>query len=225
VRKPPEGYTIAPLPRDRAAERVRSAVMPCHSKRKVLMARSRSSNNARRDDETHDIAVVGELDECEADVIAQLLELDDGAECTLYIDSGGGRVYSALAIMSIILLKQIRAKGIVLGACSSAALLVLAACRDRVAMPYSIFQFHPIRWESGEDIERVEASEWARHFMRLEEQCDELLARLLGADLALVQEWSRLSRYVSGQDMVDAGVLQIVDPTRSARPHSRTTKG
>src|SRR5213594_2829228 len=88
----------------------------------------------------HNIAVVGELDDCESDVITRLLELDDGAECTIYIDSGGGRVYSAMAITSLILLKGLRARAVVLGACSSAALLILAGCRTRLAMPYSVFQ-------------------------------------------------------------------------------------
>ena len=188
------------------------------------MARSTHSSNDREHSDPSQVQVIGELDDCEADVLGKLLELKDGAECTLYIDSGGGRVYSALSIMSLIMLKEIHAKGIVLGACSSAALLVLASCRDRLAMPYSVFQFHPIRWESGEDIERVEASEWARHFMRLEEQCDELLARLLGAELSLIQEWSRLSRYVSGREMAEAGLIQIVDPTKQLRGRSRVGK-
>ncbi len=119
------------------------------------------TNDSTTDSENgvFEIPVIGDLDECERDVITKLLEFKDGAACTLYIDSGGGRVYSALAIMSLIMLKEIRAQGVVLGACSSAALLVLAACRQRTAMPYSVFQFHPIRWESGEDIERLEASE------------------------------------------------------------------
>src|SRR5262245_24874848 len=117
-----------------------------------------------RDRSRTEIAIVGELDDCEADVIGRLLELDDGSECTLYIDSGGGRVYSAMAIMSLMLLKGLRARAIVLGACSSATLLILAGCRTRLAMPYSVFQFHPVRWESGENVEPVGPSEWARHF-------------------------------------------------------------
>src|SRR5262245_58445617 len=171
-----------------------------------------------------DIAIVGELDDCEAEVIGRLLELEDGAECTLYIDSGGGRVYSAMAIMSLMLLKGLRARAIVLGACSSATLLILAGCRTRLAMPYSVFQFHPVRWESGENVEQVEASEWARHFGWLEDRCDELLARLFGTELDQIRKWSRSSRYLSGQELADAGLIQLLDPTAAPRPKARSPR-
>lgn len=164
-----------------------------------------------KDGVTRDIAVVGELDDCEADVVGHLIELDDGSECTLYIDSGGGRVYSALTIMSLIMLKELRAKAIVLGACSSAALMILAVCRPRLAFSYSVFQFHPVRWESAENVEQNEASEWARHFGWLEQQCDELLSRLLGVELDQIRAWCRQSRYLSGRDLADAGVVELID--------------
>jgi len=145
-------------------------------------------------------------------VVERLLELDDGASCTLFIDSGGGRVYSALAIMTTILLKRLDATAVVIGACSSAALMVLAACRRRLAAPYSVFQFHPVRWESGENIERVEAMEWARHFQKLEIECDRLLARLLGIAEKTVREWVCSNRYLSGRELAEAGVLELIDP-------------
>ena len=177
-----------------------------------------------RDESSRDIAVVGELDDCEADVVSKLLELDDGDECTLFIDSGGGRVYAALAIMSLVQIKNLRATAVVLGACSSAALMVLAACRQRFAFPYSVFQFHPVRWESGENIEKVEASEWAKHFAWLEKECDELLARHLGVDLPQIQTWCRSSRYVTGRELADAGVVQLIDASKAGRGRAKTGK-
>jgi len=179
------------------------------------------SHKSDKDSPSRDVAIVGELDDCEADVIARLLELEDGDECTLFIDSGGGRVYSALAIMSLIQYKNLRATAVVLGACSSATLWVLAACRQRFAMPFSVFQFHSVRWESGENIEKVEASEWARHFDWLEKECDELLARLLGVEHAQVQAWCRGSRYLSGRELSDAGVVQLIDPAKPSRGRPR----
>jgi ATP-dependent protease ClpP protease subunit len=175
-------------------------------------------------DHPHEIAIVGDLDECEGDVVSRILELGDGDDCTIFIDCGGGRVYSALAIMSLILLKDLRAKAVVLGACSSAALLILAACRQRIAMPYSVFQFHPVRWESGENVEKIEANEWARHFAWLEQQCDEILAQLLGIDLAQIETWSRGSRYLTGRELAEAGLVQIVDPTKPVRSRGKPAK-
>jgi ATP-dependent Clp protease protease subunit len=171
-----------------------------------------------------DLAVVGDLDDCEADVIAKLLELPDGSECTLYIDSGGGRVYSALAIMSLMLMKRLRTTAIVLGSCSSAAIMVLAACRRRIAMPYSVFQFHPVRWESGEDIDRTEAEEWARHFGKLEQECDEIIARLFGVELSMVEGWSKQSRYLTGRELAEHGLVELLDPMKGGRtrPHVRS---
>jgi len=180
----------------------------------------------RRDDEKRhrDVAIVGELDDCARDVIATLLELDDGGECTLFIDSGGGRVYSAMAIMSLIEIKRLRATAVVLGACSSAALMLLAACQTRLAMPYSVFQFHPVRWESGENIEKVEASEWARHFDWLERECDELLARHFKVELTQIQDWCRSSRYLTGRDLAKAGVVELIDPAKPPRARPRSSK-
>jgi ATP-dependent protease ClpP protease subunit len=175
---------------------------------------ARESSKERR---AREIAITGDLDECEGEVVARLLDLDDGSDCTLFIDSGGGRVYSALAVMSLLMLKDLRATAVVLGACSSATLLVFAACHQRLAMPYSVFQFHPVRWESGENVERVEAAEWSRHFTWLEQQADELLARLLGTELEQIQTWSRTSRYLSGREMADAGLVELIDPTKGAR--------
>jgi ATP-dependent protease ClpP protease subunit len=183
-----------------------------------------TAKDRSRDKPSHDIAVVGELDECESDVISRLLELDDGDECTLFIDSGGGRVYAALAIMSLVQIKNLRATAIVLGACSSAALMVLAACHQRFAFPYSVFQFHPVRWESGENIEKLEASEWAKHFAWLEKECDELLAQHLGVDLTRIQGWCRSSRYLTGRDLADAGVVQLIDATKPGRGRPRSGK-
>ncbi len=183
-----------------------------------------SQKTTAKEPPSSEIAIVGELDECEGDVVGRLLELEDGQECTLYIDSGGGRVYSAVAIMSLILLKNLRAKAVVIGACSSAALLVLAACRQRTAVPFSVFQFHPVRWESGENVEKVEASEWARHFAWLEAECDELLARLLDLELKQVQEWCRSSRYLTGRDLAEAGIVQLIDPLKMVKSRVKPTK-
>jgi ATP-dependent Clp protease protease subunit len=167
-----------------------------------------------------EIALIGDLEECEGEVIERLLEVREGAPCTFYIDSGGGRVYSALAIMTMVLMKKPDATAIVIGSCSSAALMVLAACRRRLAVPYSVFHFHPVRWESSENIERVEAVEWAKHFAKLELECDRILAQLFGAPEELIQSWVRGNRYLSGRELAEAGVIELIDPlTDLTIPH------
>ena len=49
-----------------------------------------------------EIALVGDVDAWEHDVIKDLLELRPRRECTFYIDSLGGSVYGALAVTTLI---------------------------------------------------------------------------------------------------------------------------
>src|SRR5438876_9817400 len=95
-----------------------------------------------------EIPVVGEVDDWEADVIHALLELPRGGECVFYIDSAGGSVFGALAVLTLMRHRQLEGMAIVLGECSSAALLLFAACRRRFVTPYSTLLFHRMRWQS-----------------------------------------------------------------------------
>src|SRR5512135_1726821 len=92
-----------------------------------------------------EIALVGDLTENEADLCQKLLDVEPGGECILYIDSLGGSPYCALALLSLIQLRGLRATGIVAGECSSAALWPFAACIRRLVTPYSVLLFHPMK--------------------------------------------------------------------------------
>src|SRR5947199_10376154 len=94
-------------------------------KRKELVRRKRSSRSSRRPVE---IAVVGEVDDWEEDVIETLMRQQEGGECVFYIDSTGGSVYGALAVVTLMRRRKLKATGVVLGECSSATLLLFAAC-------------------------------------------------------------------------------------------------
>ena len=69
-----------------------------------------------------EICLTGDLSENEADLSEKLLAVEPGGECVLYFDSVGGSAYVAIALASLIVLRGIRATGIVTGECSSAAL-------------------------------------------------------------------------------------------------------
>ncbi len=101
--------------------------------------------------ETIEIAMVGDLTDSENELSSRLLDVPPGGMCTLFIDSPGGSPYSGLALMSLILLRGIRATGIVTGECSSAALWPFAACHRRIVTPYSVLLFHPMKWQSEEE--------------------------------------------------------------------------
>ena len=125
-----------------------------------------------------EIALVGDLSENQSHLVEQLLDVPPGGQCVLYIDSLGGSSYCAIALASMILLRGMRATGVVAGECSSAALWPFAACQRRLVTPYSVLLFHPMKWQSEENVGLAEAAEWARHFHQLESEMDRLLAAI-----------------------------------------------
>ncbi|HEX4130619.1 MAG TPA: ATP-dependent Clp protease proteolytic subunit [Pirellulales bacterium] len=158
-----------------------------------------------------EIALVGDLSDHEADLTAKLLEVPHGGSCMLYIDSPGGSPYSGLSLMSIMLLRGVQATGIVTGECSSAALWPLAACTRRLVTPYSVLLFHPMKWQSEEHIGLAEAAEWARHFGDLEKEMDRILVELFGLDADEMSRWMQPGRYVSGRELAEAGLAELVE--------------
>jgi len=159
--------------------------------------------------EVFEIPVVGDLGESESDVTEKLLEVPEGGECTLFFDCPGGSVYCAVSLMTLLRYRDIQATAVVTGECSSAALWPFAACRRRVVTPFSFFLFHPMRWQSEESVQLPEAAEWARHFGRLEDGMNQLLADFLGLPLEMIRKWMYPGRYVTGQELVDAGVAEL----------------
>jgi ATP-dependent Clp protease protease subunit len=158
-----------------------------------------------------EIAVVGEVDDWEEDVVKALLEVPARGECAFYIDSAGGSVYGALAVMTLLRYRRLDATAVVLGECSSAALMVFAACRRRFVTPYSTLLFHRMKWESEKRIASTEALNWAKHFGDLEKDIDDLQLRLFGGAEEQVREWTHLGRYVTGREIVAAGLAEMFE--------------
>jgi len=157
-----------------------------------------------------EIALVGDLTDNQADLCDKLLGVEPGGECLLYFDSLGGSPYCAMALTALILLRDLKATGIVAGECSSAALWPFAACKRRYVTPFSVLLFHPMRWQSEENVALPEAAEWARHFGCLEQEMDLLLAELFGLPPEKIRRWMVPGRYVSGREMADAGLAELV---------------
>jgi len=177
--------------------------------------------------EIAEIALVGDLTDHEAEITSKLLEVPAGGECVLYIDSPGGSPYCGMSLMSLLLLRGLRATGIVTGECSSAALWPFAACSRRLVTPYSVMLFHPMKWQSEEHVGLAEAAEWARHFGHLETEMDQVLAGLFGTSQAEMSRWMNPGRYLSGRELAEAGVAELVDLKtlslfeRNGRPRDR----
>lgn len=158
-----------------------------------------------------EIGIVGDLTEAESDITAKLLDVEPGGGCVLYFDSPGGSPYSGMALMSLIVLRGLQATGVVAGECSSAALWPFAACVRRLVTPFSVLLFHPMKWQSEEHVGLAEAAEWARHFGHLEGDMDRVLAELFGVSDAAMAGWMKPGRYMSGRDMVEAGMAERIE--------------
>lgn len=158
-----------------------------------------------------EIAIVGDLTDHEADLTEKLLGVEPGGACTLYFDSPGGSPYCAMSLMTLIRMRRLDATGVVTGECSSAALWPFAACRRRVVTPFSVLLFHPMRWQSEENVGLAEAAEWARHFGSLERDMDTLLAELFNAPQELMAKWISPGRYVSGRELAAEGMAELLE--------------
>ncbi len=160
-----------------------------------------------------EIAIVGDLTDHEAELTEKLLDVPPGGECIIYFDSPGGSPYCALALMNLIRLRGLRATGVVIGECSSAAIWPWAVCTRRLVTPLSVLLFHPMKWQSEEHVGLAEAAEWARHFAYLEREMDQLLADVFGANIETVVAWMQPGRYVIGREIVEAGLAEMIDPS------------
>lgn len=182
-------------------------------------ASSTSTSHAESSDEgpggPAEIAIVGDLTDNAADLIDKLLGVAPGDECTIYFDSPGGNPYTANSLVTVLRLRGLRATGIVTGECSSAAVWPFAACDRRLVTAASVLLFHPMKWQSEEQIGIREAAEWSRHFTSLEQEMDQLLVDLFGRSAAgqaeVVRDWCREHRYVTGRELANAGLAELVD--------------
>ena len=163
-----------------------------------------------QDDRIPEIALVGDLTEHESELTDRLLDIEPGGECLIYFDSPGGSPYCAMSLMTLIKIRGLRATGIVTGECSSAALWPFAACQKRLVTPCSVLLFHPMRWQSEENVGLAEAAEWARHFGQLEKDMDVLLAGLFGSTVELMDKWINPGRYVGGPELAAAGLAELI---------------
>jgi ATP-dependent Clp protease, protease subunit len=158
-----------------------------------------------------EIIICGDLTDKQLELTERLVSVPAGSRGTLFFDSCGGSAYVGLGIASLIRLRGLDPLAVVTGECSSAAILPFAACRRRCVTPHSTLLFHPIRWQSEEDVRIEEAAEWARHFQILEADLDQLLARMFEMEIERLKTWTRPGKFISGPELVEAGLARMID--------------
>jgi ATP-dependent protease ClpP protease subunit len=175
-------------------------------------------SSAGKEDQTppSEVAIVGDLTDNATDLVDKLLGVEPGSQCTIYFDSPGGNPYTANSLVSMIRLRGLQATGIVTGECSSAAVWPFASCARRLVTASSVLLFHPMKWQSEEQVGIREATEWSRHFSSLELEMDSLLIRLFGIaedsdSASLIRKWCDEHRYVTGCELAEAGLAELID--------------
>src|SRR4029077_9231959 len=118
----------------------------------------------------------------------------------------GGSVFGALAALTLLRHRNVTGTAVVIGECSSAAILLFAACRKRLVTAHSTLLFHRMRWQSDKRVAAGEAVLWARHFDELEKGIDDLQVRLFGTAEDQVRAWTAAGHYVTGPQVVKAGL-------------------
>ncbi len=157
-----------------------------------------------------ELVLAGELSDRQGDLTDKLVSVPRHSRGILYFDSCGGNVFVGLALASLIRLRGLDPIAVVVGECSSAALLPFAACRRRYVTMQSTLLFHPMRWQSEEDVRLEEAAEWARHFAQLESELDALLTKLFGLPEELIRQWTRPGRFLTGKELAEAGAAKML---------------
>ena len=175
-----------------------------------------SSAGYEDQDSPSEVAIVGDLTDNAADLVDKLLGVEPGSKCTIYFDSPGGNPYTANSLVTMIRLRGLQATGIVTGECSSAAVWPFAACARRLVTASSVLLFHPMKWQSEEQVGIREATEWSRHFSSLELEMDSLLIHLFGIaedsdSASLIRKWCDEHRYVTGCELAEAGLAELID--------------
>ncbi|QDU58830.1 ATP-dependent Clp protease proteolytic subunit [Aeoliella mucimassa] len=172
---------------------------------------SSENHDQQQEEGPLELAIVGDLTDHESELTDKLLSIEPGGNCTIYFDSPGGSPYCAMSLMTLIKLRRLDVTGVVTGECSSAALWPFAACRRRIVTPFSVLLFHPMRWQSEENVGLAEAAEWARHFASLESDMDVLLADLFQVSHDMMREWITPGKYVSGRELAAAGLAELME--------------
>jgi ATP-dependent protease ClpP protease subunit len=160
---------------------------------------------------TPELPLIGDVDDWESDTIKALLETAEGGEVVFYLDSSGGSVYGALAVLNLMKIRRLKATAVVIGECSSAALLIFGAARRRLVAPAATLLFHKMRWQSEKHIDSEEARQWSHHFDKLEADLEKLQARLFGEHAHLVKKWSLEGRYLTGEEIAKTGLAELVE--------------
>jgi ATP-dependent Clp protease protease subunit len=145
-------------------------------------------------------------------VIAQLLFLDaQGSEdITLYVNSPGGVVTSALAIYDTMQYIKPDVRTICVGTAASAASLLLAAGvkGKRMILPHAEVMIHQVL--GGAQGQASDVDIHARHILKTKELLNKLMAKHTGQKVSTIEKDSDRDRFMSATDAKKYGIVDKI---------------
>lgn len=145
-------------------------------------------------------------------VVSQLLELnaiDPKEPITLYLNTLGGDVISALAIYDMLQIIQAPIITIVNGACYSCGLVLLAAGGMRLATPLSTFHYHQVVMNPPQMLSHTMFDSTGEFYQLLQRRIDKILLERSGMDK---DEWEQhfagnMSKHFTAEQAVEYSFL------------------
>lgn len=146
-------------------------------------------------------------------VIAQLLFLaaqDPKADITIYINSPGGQVTSALAIYDTMQYVKPDVRTICVGLAASGAAILLAAGAKgkRMALPNSEVMIHQVLGGARGQASDIDIH--ARHILATKQRLNEILARHTGKSVAQVEQDTDRDNFMSAKEARKYGIIDKV---------------
>ncbi|MEG0266905.1 MAG: ATP-dependent Clp protease proteolytic subunit [Bacilli bacterium] len=159
------------------------------------------------------IILSGEIDDNRANIIiGELLYLDSLStdDISIYINSPGGSVSSALAIYDTFNLVKSDIKTICVGIAASAAALLLSSGTKgkRFGLPNSEVMIHqPLGGAEGQATDIKIACE---HILKLKEKINIMLSNNTGKDLKVIERDTDRDHFLSAEEALDYGLIDNI---------------
>jgi len=164
------------------------------------------------------ILLTGPINDVSANlVIAQLLFLaskDPKKDISLYINSPGGVVTSALAIYDTMQYVKCDVSTICLGQAASGGAILLAAGTKgkRYALPNSEILLHQVMGKASGQAVDVEI--WSKHIVRIKEKLSDILSKHTNQPLKKIERDTDRDFFLSAQEAKKYGIIDEVIKTK-----------
>lgn len=161
-----------------------------------------------------------EIDDISANlVIAQLLHLeseDPGKDISLYINSPGGSVTSALAMYDTMQYIRSDVSTICIGQCASAAAVLLAsgAAGKRFALPNSRVLIHQPWGGTQGQVTDIEIQ--AKEMLRIRDSLDKIMSRHTGQPVDKIHADTERDNIMTAEEAKAYGIIDAVFEKRAA---------